>query len=423
MGLFAGYVKNVIYFIGDGMGLNHLILSSYLESRELNIMKAPNLAMTMTFSANSNVTDSAAAGTALAAGYKTNNGMIGMLPDGTVISNIAEIAAEKGIKTGIVVTCRVTHATPAAFYGHVTSRKDENTLAEQLVNSPLTVAFGGGWRHFVPTGGKRKDGKDLIAVAKENGFDYITTKTEMLNYDGDRVLGLFAYSHLKAVSERSGEEPMLPEMVSKALDILSKDGEPFFLMVEGSQIDWEAHGNDVYGVWKEVVEFDNAVKVALDFAEKHPDTLIVITADHETGGLGLSTGGYTMNLEKIRSDYTRTADWILANFKTEEEIKEAVKVYFNVELTEEDFVFFRTEKAKSFYGASNALGRILSNKVDIGWTTFDHTGAPVPVFAFGPGSEYFEGIMDNTQIPRLIGFLAGYELISPVNTVPPVGVH
>nr|WP_201029941.1 alkaline phosphatase [Kosmotoga arenicorallina] len=210
------------------MGLNHLILTSYLEGRELNIMKAPNLAMSLTFSANSNVTDSAAAGTALAAGFKTNNGMIGVLPDGTPIPSIADFAAQNGVKTGIIATSRITHATPAAFYGHVNSRSDENTLAEQLVNSQITVAFGGGWRHFVPTGGKRKDGKDLIAVAKENGFDYITTKTEMLNYDGNRVLGLFAYSHLKAASERTGEEPMLPEMVSKALEILSKDNEPFF---------------------------------------------------------------------------------------------------------------------------------------------------------------------------------------------------
>lgn len=426
--LVASGVKNVIYMIGDGMGINHVLLTSYLEGRELYMLQAPYTGFVLTFSANSNVPDSAAAGTALACGYKTNNGMIGMLPDGKVVTNIAEIAAQYGIKTGIVATCRITHATPAAFYGHVSSRRDENTLAEQLVDSYLTVAFGGGWRHFVPTGGKRKDGKDLIAIAKANGFDYITTKTELLNYDGDRVLGLFSYSHLKAASERTGEEPMLPEMVEKALEILSKDDSPFFLMVEGSQIDWEAHGNDVYGLWKEIVEFDNAVKVALDFAKEHPNTLIVITADHETGGLGLSTGGYTMNLEKIRKDYTKTADWIVSNFgDSDEELKEAVKTYFNVELTDEDLAYYHEEKAKSFNGAGNAIGRILSNKAQIGWTTHDHTGGAVPIFAFGPGAELFSGVHDNTEIPNLIAYLLGIGKVSDVEygieDVPLVGGH
>ena len=149
--------KNVIYLIGDGMGINHLILTQYLEGKPLTILKAPYTGFVLTYSANSNVTDSAAAGTALACGFKTNNGSIGILPDGTAVPSIAEIAAMNGIKTGIVVTCRVTHATPASFYGHVLSRDDENTLAEQLVESPLDVVFGGGWRHFIPEGGKRKE--------------------------------------------------------------------------------------------------------------------------------------------------------------------------------------------------------------------------------------------------------------------------
>jgi len=418
-----GYVKNVILLIGDGMGINQVLLSSYLEGRVLNMMKAPFTGFVLTYSANSNVTDSAAAGTALACGFKTNNGMIGILPDGSIIPTIAEIAASKGINTGIVVTCRVTHATPAAFYGHVKSRNDENTLAEQLVNSPLKVVLGGGWRHFVPTGGKRKDGKDLIALAKSKGFDYITTKSELMNYNGNRLLGLFASSHLHSVTERGPEEPLLSEMTEKALEILSKDSKPFFLMVEGSQIDWECHGNDVFGVWKETIEFDEAVKVALDFAEKHPDTLVVVTADHETGGLGLSTGGYTFDIEKIR-EYKKTADWIANNFdETPEGLKKIVKKYFNVELTDEEVKYIFSEAEKSSYGASNALGEVLSKKAQIGWTTHDHTGAPVPVFAFGPGAENFTGVLDNTEIPRIIGRLAGYPLTYPIHSVPLTGTH
>ncbi|WGS66079.1 alkaline phosphatase [Marinitoga aeolica] len=159
----------------------------------------------------------------------------------------------------------MTHATPGAVYGHVSTRKD---------------------------------GKDLIKLAQEKGFDYITTKEELMNYNGNKVLGLFNYSHLPAASDRV-KEPMLADMTKKALEVLSKDNSPFFLMVEGSQIDWEAHGNDPYGVWKEVLEFEKAFNVVMDFVKNNPDTLVVITADHETGGLDLSTGGYYFDVEMV----------------------------------------------------------------------------------------------------------------------------
>ncbi|SHH57006.1 alkaline phosphatase [Thermosipho atlanticus] len=405
-------VKNVIYFIGDGMGINQILLASYIEGRTLNIMKAPYVGFATTYSANSLVTDSAAAGTALAAGFKTNNGMIGMLPDGTIVPSIFEVVSKYGVKTGIVVTCRVTHATPGAFYGHVTSRKDENTLAEQLINSSIDVVMGGGWRNFVATGGKRKDGKDLIALAKKKGFDYITTKSELMNYNGDRLLALFSSSHLSAASERSGEQPMLYEMVEKALEILSKDGQPFFLMVEGSQIDWEGHGNDPYGVWKEMMEFDKAIGVALKFLETHPDTLIVVTADHETGGLGLSTGGYTLDTDLVKK-YQKTADWMVRNYdvENEQEFKAAVKKFFGIDLTKDDIARLKeAKKSSNPYALGNVFGEIISEKAKIGWTTHDHTAAPVPVFAFGAGAENFGGFMDNTDIPRIIARLAGYSL-------------
>ncbi|QTA37232.1 alkaline phosphatase [Thermosipho ferrireducens] len=405
-------VKNVIYFIGDGMGINQVLLASYIEGKTLNMMKAPYIGLITTYSANSLVTDSAAAGTALAAGFKTNNGMIGMLPDGTVIPSLFEVVAKYGVRTGIISTSRVTHATPGAFYGHVKSRRDENTLAEQLVNSDLYLVMGGGWRNFVATGGKRKDGKDLIALAKKKGFNYITTRSELMEYNGGRLLALFSSSHLSAASERAGEQPMLYEMVEKALEILSKDGEPFFLMVEGSQIDWESHGNDAYGVWKEVMEFDKAIGVALKFLETHPDTLIVITADHETGGLGLSTGGYALYADMVRK-YQKTADWMVRNYDVEnkEEFKATVKKFFGIDLTENDMARLKEAKYSSNpYMLGNTLGRILSEKARIGWTTYDHTAAPIPVFAFGAGAENFKGFMDNTDIPRIIAKLAGYSL-------------
>ncbi|MBT1248424.1 MULTISPECIES: alkaline phosphatase [unclassified Thermosipho (in: thermotogales)] len=393
-------VKNVIYFIGDGMGINHLVLASLLEGKTLNIMKSPFVGYVTTYSANSLVTDSAAAGTALATGFKTNNGMIGMLPDGTIVPTIFEIVSKYGMKTGIVVTCRVTHATPGAFYGHVKTRKDEKTLANQLLNSKLDVVMGGGWKYF--------DEK----IVSEKGFDYIKSKSELANYTGDKLLALFSDSHLNAASERTDEQPMLYEMVEKALCLLSKDEKPFFLMVEGSQIDWEAHGNDVYGVWKEVMEFDKAVEVALKFLETHPNTLIVITSDHETGGLGLSTGEYSLYIDIIKG-YKKTADWIMKNYdvNNEEEFRKTIKRYFNVELSDKEIQLLKqTKNSSNPYKAASLLGRILSEKALVGWTTYKHTAAPVPIFAFGPGAENFNGFMDNTDIPRIISRLLGYSL-------------
>ncbi|MDK2838992.1 MAG: alkaline phosphatase [Thermosipho sp. (in: thermotogales)] len=423
--VFSFSVKNVIYMIGDGMGINHVMLASYLEGRLLEFMKTQNIALVTTHSANSNVTDSAAAGTALFTGFKTNNGMINILPDGTTVPTIAEIAAKYGVKIGIIATSRITHATPGAVYGHVNSRNDENTLAEQLVNSPITVAFGGGWRHFVATGGKRTDGKDLIKLAKEKGFDYITTKEELLNYNGKKVIGLFNSSHLPAYTDRVNE-PTLSEMTKKALEILSKDNSPFFLMIEGSQIDWEAHGNDPYGVWKEIIEFEEAFKVAMEFLKQNPDTLIIVTADHETGGLGLSSGGYYFDVEMIRK-FSKNTDFISKESnKDKNKLKELIKKYYQLELTDEDLELFDSlvkEQGNSYYAFSNAIGRLVSKKAHLGWTTYDHTGAPVALYAFGQGADNFKGLIDNTEIPRIIARLAGYPLTFPTYKLPVSGGH
>ncbi|MCS7175563.1 alkaline phosphatase [Pseudothermotoga sp.] len=422
--LVLAHVKNVIYFIGDGMGFNHVYLASILEGRPLNMMKTQYVGIVRTFSANTWVTDSAAAGTALASGFKTKNGMIGMLPNGEPVPSIAEVLKSYGVKVGIVVTCRITHATPAAFYGHVPDRDMENELAEQLIKSDFDVIMGGGLRHFIPAsvkGSSRKDEKDLLALAKERGYTLVTKKSELAQITSGKVLALFASSHLAPASERTGEQPMLYEMVQKALELLSKDGEPFFLMVEGSQIDWEAHGNDPYGVWKEVVEFDKAIGVALEFAKKNPDTLIIVTSDHETGGLSTSTGTYMLEVEKLRK-FKANTDWFLARYNIDEKQKflAGVKEYYDIEMTDEEYEQLLNIKktAKTAYDLPNAFGRYISSKALLGWTTFDHTGDPVPLFAFGPGAEHFTGWLDNTDIPRTIARLMGYPLTYPIQKEP-----
>ena len=401
VGLFA--VKNVIFLIGDGMGLAHVTLTSYFVGKPLEMMKMSYSGLAYTYSANSFVTDSAAAGTALATGYKTFNGMLGMTPDGKPVMTLFEAAKKVGKATGVVTTTRVTHATPAAFYAHVKDRDEEKEIARQLVvGTTIDVAFGGGMKHF---------SEELLEKAKANGFTVVTTREELLNLDPSavkRVLGIFARSHLSYYVD--GEDrPSLAEMTGKAIEILSKNEEGFFLMVEGGRIDHAAHGNDVVAMIYDTIEFDEAVKVALEFAKKDGDTLVVVTADHETGGLGLSNGEYAIDVEKLRS-YPKISIEKLMREITPDNFKEVIKKYYGIDLSDEEVEALKKAFEEGEYAPSNTIGEIISAHALIGWTTHTHTGIMVPVFAEGPGAEKFTGIMENVEIPKMIAELTDVPL-------------
>lgn len=404
---------NIIYLVGDGMSFNQLLLASILEGRVLATMTMPYTGITTTYSADSWVTDSAPAGTALFSGYKTLNRAIGVLPNGSAVSSMFESAKKVGFNIGLAVTCRVTHATPAAMYGHVSSRDDEVTLAKQLAESGVVdVIFGGGWDMFVPTaqGGKRTDGLNLIELMKNKGYEYITTVEQLNTVQSPKVLGLFAKGHLDPVSNRTSVQPTLDVMTKKALELLSEDGKPFMLMVEGSQIDWEAHANDFYGVWKETVEFDNAVKVALEFAAKDGNTLVIVLGDHETGGLSISKGGYKINVELARSAKGTTQMFLSQyNIADKEKFIAGLKEWYGISITDAEYENLRKIPSNNL---RRELARFVSEKVGFGWTTFDHTAAPVPVYAFGPGAHYFTGFMDNTDIAKIIMQLTKLSAIS-----------
>ncbi len=408
--LLSVFALNIIYMVGDGMAGNHVLLANILEGRQLNIMKMPYTALMTTYSADSWVTDSAPAGTALFSGYKTLNRAIGILPDGKPVPSLFELAKKNGYKVGLVVTCSVTHATPAAMYGHVSNRNDETTLAEQLTKANFDVIFGAGSKYFLPEskGGIRKDGKDLIEEMKKMGYKYITNAKDIPMLYEDKVLGLFGDTHLDPASNRKPEQPTLDVMLAKALELLSKSGDDFVIMVEGSQIDWEAHANDVYGVWKETVEFDNAVKVALDYAKRNGDTLVVVLGDHETGGLSLSNGGYTIDVAKARK-VKGTGAMFLSKVKLDsyDTFKAEALNFFGVEISKEEF-----ESLKAVSNKVYRLNEIVSSKLRIGWTTHDHTAGVVPVYAFGPGAEHFTGFMDNTDVAKTVMKLMGINTLS-----------
>ncbi len=285
----AAAPKNVILMIGDGMGfpqvtLARLSLADGNGALAMDSMKYGGFAKT--HSANATVTDSAAAGSALATGYKTDNGMISTLPNGKSVQTILEAAAAKNKATGLLTTVTITHATPAAFGSHVDARADEAGIAPQFLDRKIDVLMGGGRYYFMPKsqeGSKRADERDLLAEAKKLGYTVANTPEEMKAVKSGKLLGLFEMGSLSA----AGPVPPLADMTSKAIELLSQDKDGFFMMVEGGQIDWQAHNNDAAGTITHLLDFDAAVAKALEFARKDGNTLVVVTADHETGGLTL----------------------------------------------------------------------------------------------------------------------------------------
>jgi alkaline phosphatase len=281
--------KNVILLIGDGMGVGHVTLSrlaAEAEGKTLFIDSIRIGGIVKTRSANSVVTDSAGAGTALATGWKTNNAMISWLPDGSVPLTILEVAQSLRKSTGLATTVTITDATPAVFAAHQGARADQDQIAGQLLAHKVNVLFGGGLEYFIPkaqAGSRRKDETDLLARAKQDGYAVVRTRDELLASPKGNVVGLFALDAMKTEEP----EPTIAELTGDALRRLTTNSRGFFLMVEGGEIDHRAHSNDAPGVIKQVRDFDAAVGTALAFERSRKDTLVIVTADHETGGLAV----------------------------------------------------------------------------------------------------------------------------------------
>lgn len=295
--------KNIILLIGDGMGFAQVTAANY-EFDGLNMTGTPYSGSLFTHSADEKVTDSAASGTAMSTGFKTNNGMLGQLPDGTPVQTIAEYAAELGKSTALLATGHITHATPAAFAVHHEARNDKDIIAEKFVDSGIDMLLGAGSQFFLPEseGGNRSDGRNLIAEMEEQGYVYIDNENELDRISGnDRVVAFLEAKDLQRYPDRGDQ---MNRLTLSALEQLSENPEGFFMMIEGSMIDWGGHDNDSEYVLQELRDFDNVVGDVLEFAENDGNTLVVITADHETGGFALpgddddieyrwSTGGHT----------------------------------------------------------------------------------------------------------------------------------
>lgn len=449
---YAGQAKYVFYFIGDGMGVNQVNgTEMYLAEQEGRIGVKPLLFTTFpvasvatTFSATNSITDSSAAGTALATGEKTYNGAIGMDDEKNVLQTVAEKAKKAGKKVGITTSVSVDHATPAAFYAHQPNRSMYYEIALDIPKAGFDFHAGGGFLKPATTADK-KAAPSIFPIIEEAGYTIARGLDEYKAKAADAKKMILIQkegaqpSCLPYAIDRKEGDLTLAEITESAISFLTKgSNKGFFLMVEGGKIDWACHSNDPATVFEEVIDMDNAVKVAYEFYKKHPkETLIVVTADHETGGLGLGTGKYELHLksllnQKQSQDLLSKAITDLRKEKTGRASWEQVKALLadkmgfwkELPLTWEQEKMLRDEYETSFvknkvvfeeslYAKTEPLAaaarKVMSQIAMVGWTSTGHTAEYVPVFAIGAGSDLFTGKMDNTEIPKRIAKAAGYK--------------
>ncbi|MBA7529571.1 hypothetical protein ES705_21769 [subsurface metagenome] len=277
-------VKNIILMIGDGMGVAQVYAAYTVNKGKLNLEKAQYIGFSKTSSANSYITDSGAGGTAISIGRKTNNGCIGVDSDSVSLKTILEIAEENELSTGLLATSAITHATPASFVAHQISRYDTLEIAYDFIGSGIDIFIGGGRNHFE----RRIDSANISDSLRKEGYSIVYDLASIKAKDKNNIGCLVADKHLLPVLNGRGD--FLPDATSLSLSRLSKNKKGFFVMIEGSQIDWAGHSNHISYLVSEMIDFDKAVGVAFDFADKNPGTLVVVTADHETGGLSLVDG-------------------------------------------------------------------------------------------------------------------------------------
>lgn len=453
---YAQQAKYVFYFIGDGMGVNQVqgteLYRGELEGKigitPIWFTQFPYATTATTFSATNGVTDSAAAGTALATGNKTQNGTIGMKQDlQTEVSSVAVWAKNKGCRVGVTTSVSVDHATPAAFYAHDPSRGSYYKIGTDLYKAGFD--FYAGSDFIDPNNKDNKDGnsENLYTMAEKNGYtiargykDYLKKckkADKMILFQSEKASEKDRTAIPYAI-DRTKDDLTLADITRSAINFLSKDlSKGFFLMVEGGKIDWACHSNDAATAFHEVADMDEAVKVAYEFYSQHPDeTLIVVTADHETGGFVLGTGAYKLNLQVLKnqkvseSGFTRILNELRKKYNNNvswEKVQQALKENFGfwdkVKLNEKQeerllakyndtFKGKEAKLEKSEYAQDESLAaeakRIIDEIALVGWTSGGHSAGYVPVFAIGAGADLFQGRIDNTEIPIKIAKAAGY---------------
>lgn len=452
-----GKAKYVFLFIGDGMGLAQTNLTeAYLSSlqskigfEKLNFTEFPIQGLASTYAYDRFITGSAASGTALATGHKTSIGTIGMNHDHTEkLKSIAELAKENGFKVGIVTTVSIEHATPASFYGHQSSRNMYYEISTDLVKSNFDYFGGGGFKY--PTG-KNKDQKNIFDLAIENGYEISNSSEsfEKISPNGSKIIAispkLDGASSLDYCIDLEEGDLDLADFTKKGIELLTNP-KGFFMMVEGGKIDWASHANDPGATIQETIGFAEAIDEAISFYKEHPnETIIIVTADHETGGLSLGYGpkGYDTDFSLIQNQKVSydEIELQIKNYKKStivsdrnfDSVLEILHTSFNFGLDSTSLMLNESDLKRlklayknscvannnakttnySLYGSYEPISvtslNIISEKAGISWGTYSHTGIEVPVRVMGKGQEEFNGRYENTDIPKKIAYLLGIE--------------
>ncbi len=444
-GSFCGFsdnypVKNVIMMVPDGCSNSIQTLARWKKGDAL-ILDSILVGAVKTYMANSVITGSAAAVTAFATGYKTTSGFLSVGPraedvlttfehpgkemEYRPLATVLEGAKLQGKSTGLVATSNISHATPAGFACHVDNRNNYNEIMEQMVYENIDVAFGGGKLYLLPKsqGGKRTDEENLLKVLLDRGYQFVETEEEMSKVVSGKVWGLFAEHHMSAdidLPRFSPHQPSLAEMTAKAIELLSQDKDGFFLMVEGSQIDWAGHANDPIYMVTDFLAFDEAVKVAVDFARKDKKTLILAFPDHNCGALSIGHGA----TKKPYSE-TKVEDLIsplkgmkitagaleyqqIGTDHSYANVSKQIKKWWEINITSEDYREIKELMDKGF-PLSYSISEVISkNYTVLGWTSHGHTGEDVPLWAYGPNRPV--GLYDNTKLAEITASALGFNL-------------
>lgn len=436
IGASPGPAKNVIVLMTDGTGTTHTTITRWYKGGLLP--QDPYIVGGVrTYGADSIITDSAPAASAFATGHKTDDKFISVLPPKTTIPGLAQVAEDLkykpvasvlegakfvGKSTGLIATSNIQHASPAAYSAHWPDRSNYDEIAEQQVYQNMDVVLSGGKQYLLTKdqGGTRTDGENLINVLKTKGYGFVENKQDMLDYKGKKLWGLFANDALDYDMDRQQlhpEQPSLADMTKKAIDILSNNPKGFFLFVEASKVDWASHANEPIGVISDSLAYADAIQVALDFAKKDGNTLVLCFADHSNGGMSIgsnttdktySSTPFAQLIDPLKKA-TLTAEGIeavLGSNRESSNIRQIVSQYYGVEdLTEEEVRAI--EKAKK--GALlNVLGPIISKRSIVSWTTTGHTGEDVFLYAYGPGKP--AGLIENTKLAYICSTGMGFDL-------------
>jgi alkaline phosphatase len=419
----SGKARNVILLIGDGMGPSHFgatwLYSNRVLGKDLRMaeaMKAGRTAYLVNDTADAIVTESAAAAGQIATGQRMTARAVSMAADGTTpVKTVMETLKSRGLATGLVTTSGITDATPAAFAAHVSHRSDEMSVAEQELKFGVDVLMGGRKQFFLPevSAGKRKDGRNLLDEARATGYNVVGDAEELKAAQGAKILGLFNMGNMAYEIDRATTmEPSLAEMTAKTLAVLSRNPKGFFAMIEGGRIDHAAHRNDAPGTIRDTLAFDEAVGVALEFARKNPDTLLIVTADHETAGMAL-IGHSKDSKEYVGIDLAAVRN-AKASFEviagelgqnpTPQKIQQMVKEYLGIQITDDEAKMVandtirKLDPANYSYPYLHSLAFVLRPYLRVGWGSQTHTASPLYAFGVGPGSERIKGLLHNTQL-------------------------